>query len=279
MAKTKRPPQTRKKLGGPRVGEGGPRRDKADAVAQFSEQLSTSKTVLLTEYRGMTVSELAELRGVLREASADYKVYKNTLATIAVKNLGLDDLVQFLQGPTAFTFPVGDPVTAAKRLAEFAKKVPTLVIKGGLLEGKVLGADGVSALATLDSREVMLAKTAGMFLSPIQQAANLFAAAFNQVGSLLVQLRDKLPADGSAAPASDAAPAAEEPAAEPAADEPVAEVAATEEPVADVVATEEPAAEVAAPEDAPAETPEPASDDAPSATEGADGSTDGTTEG
>lgn len=260
MAKTKRPPQTRKKLGGPRISEGGPRRDKAAAVEDFSQRLSSSGTVLLTEYRGMTVTELAELRTTLRDAEADYKVYKNTLASIAAKNLGFEDLVQHLSGPTAFTFPTGDAVVVAKKLSEFAKRVPTLVIKGGLLEGKVLGADDVNALAKLDSREVMLAKAAGMFLSPIQQAANLFAAAFNQVGSLLVQLRDKLPADGAA------------PAAEP---EAVAEAAApSEEPEAPAEAAAssgepEAAAEPAAEAEAPAEEqPEATTDTQTDQTEG-----------
>jgi len=165
---------------------------------------------MLTEYRGMTVHELAELRTSLRDAGADYKVYKNTLATIAARNAGLDDLIQALEGPTAFAFASGDPVVVAKRLADFAKKVPTLILKGGVLDGRILSAGDVGALSTLDSREVMLAKAAGMFLSPIQKLANLFAAPLNQLGSLLVQLRDKTPGEASEAPAAEA-PAAEAP--------------------------------------------------------------------
>lgn len=207
MAKTKRPPQTKKKLGGPRLGDGGPRRDKAEAVEAIQAKLAGSSAVLLSEYRGMTVQELAELRAGLREAGAEYKVYKNTLASIAAKNAGLEGLLEHFQGPTAFAFASGDPVLAAKRLAEFSKKVPTLVLKGGVLEGKVLSAADVGALGALDSREVMLAKAAGMFITPIQQMANVFAAAFNQMGSLLIQLRDKLPADGT--PTTEAAPEAE----------------------------------------------------------------------
>lgn len=196
MAKAKRPPQTKKKLGGPKI-DGGHRRDKVHAVEDFQGRLSDAGAVLLTEYRGMTVGELAELRGQLREAGADYKVYKNTLATIAAKNAGLDDLVPLFQGPTAFTFTGSDPVPAAKKLADFAKKVPALVLKGGVLDRKVLSGKDVSALGALESREVMLAKAAGMFLSPIQQLANLFAAPLNQLGAVLAQLRDKLPASGT----------------------------------------------------------------------------------
>ena len=267
MAKTKRPPQTKKKLGGPRISEGGPRRDKADAVTEIQTKMADSSAVLLSEYRGMTVHELAELRESLREAGADYKVYKNTLATIAARNAGLDQLSEQCQGPTAFTFATGDPVIAAKKLSEFAKKVPTLVLKGGVLGARILNPADVTALGNLESREVMLAKAAGMFLSPIQGAVNLFAAGFNQLGAVLVQLRDKLPADGAAAPA---APAAEAPAAEAPVE---AETPATEAP-----ATEAPAAEAPA-TDAPAEDPvAEAADETPVAQAAAE-NTDESTEG
>jgi len=209
VAKAKRPPQTKKKLGGPRIGEGGPRQAKADAVADVQERLQQSSAVVLTEYRGMTVHELAELRGSLREAGADYKVYKNTLATIAARNAGLDELSAALEGPVAFAFTQGDPVIVAKRLSDFAKKVPALVLKAGVLDGRILTSGEVGALSALDSREVMLAKAAGMFLSPIQRLANLFAAPLNQLGSLLVQLRDKLPAEQPSADAAAPAPAAD----------------------------------------------------------------------
>jgi len=207
VAKAKRPPQTKKKLGGPRVGENGPRQAKADAVADVQQRLQGSSAVVLTEYRGMTVHELADLRRSLREAGADYKVYKNTLATIAARNVGLAELEPALEGPVAFAFTEGDPVVVAKRLSDFAKRVPTLILKGGVLEGRILSAGEVGALSTLDSREVMLAKAAGMFLSPIQKLANLFAAPLNQLGSLLAQLRDKLPAEQPSAPAAEEAPA------------------------------------------------------------------------
>ena len=248
MAKAKRPPQTKKKLGGPRVGENGPRQAKADAVADVQQRLQGSSAVVLTEYRGMTVHELADLRRRLREAGADYKVYKNTLATIAARNAGLAELEPSLEGPTAFAFTEGDPVVVAKRLSEFAKRVPTLVLKGGVLEGRVLSAGEIGALSTLDSREVMLAKAAGMFLSPIQKLANLFAAPLNQLGSLLVQLRDKLPGEQPSAPSAAEAPAPpveEAPAAqveEARSVEAVPEGSASAEPQAQEPSTEEAAA-------------------------------------
>jgi large subunit ribosomal protein L10 len=262
VAKAKRPPQTKKKLGGPRISEGGPRQAKATAVADVQERLQGSSAVVLTEYRGMTVHELAELRRSLREAGADYKVYKNTLATIAAHNVGLDDLAPALEGPTAFAFTQGDPVIVAKRLADFAKKVPALVLKAGVLDGRILSSGEVGALSALDSREVMLAKAAGMFLSPIQKLVNLFAAPLNQLGSLFAQLRDKMPGEQ---PSPDAAPeaaapeaAAPEAAAPEAAASPGVEAEAAPE-VAEVTsagsaATEDEARPVEAGQDTPAPT-------------------------
>jgi len=253
MAKAKRPPQTRKKLGGPRV-DGGPRRDKLAAVDAVQSRLEGATAVVLTEYRGMTVGELAQLRESLRSSGGEYKIYKNTLATIAARNLGLDELTTHFEGPTAFAFGTGDPVELAKKLADFAKKVPTLVLKGGILDRKVLSAKDVNALSSLESREIMLAKAAGMFLSPIQQLANLLAAGFNQMGAVLVQLRDKLPGDGAPAEAAPAEAAQEAPAAEaPAAEAPAAE--AEPEAAASGSPADEPAV-VAAAEEARAEEAE-----------------------
>ncbi|MFP5225152.1 MAG: 50S ribosomal protein L10 [Actinomycetota bacterium] len=249
MAKGK----TQKKLAG-RVGDDGPRQNKADSVADFKERYERSSAVLLTEYRGLKVNQLGDLRTKLRDAGAEYKVYKNTLATIAVRDLGIEEIAEMLEGPVATVFAVEDAVATAKALAEFAKEHEMLVIKGGLLDGKSLSADDVKGLAKLDSREVMLAKIAGMFQSPIQKTANLFASPLNKVGALFAQLRDKLPEGGAPteapaqtpteapadAPAEAAAPAAESaeaPAAEaseetPAADAP-AEAAAEETPAAE----------------------------------------------
>jgi large subunit ribosomal protein L10 len=258
VAKAKRPPQTKKKLGGPRIGEGGPRQAKASAVADVQERLQGSSAVVLTEYRGMTVHELADLRRSLREAGADYKVYKNTLATIAAHNVGLDDLAPALEGPTAFAFTHGDPVIVAKRLADFAKKVPALVLKAGILDGRILSSGEVGALSTLDSREVMLAKAAGMFLSPIQKLANLFAAPLNQLGSLLAQLRDKMPGEQPSPDAEPATPEAATP--EAASSEPVSPGAEAEAPEgAESPAASSTTEEEARPAEAVEESPAPES--------------------
>lgn len=224
----------------PRVADGGPRRDKVEAVEDFKERYGRSEAVVLTEYRGLDVNALGELRTKLREAGAEYRVYKNTLATIAVKDLGVEELAEMLNGPTATVFAMEDPVAAAKALSEFSKEHELLVLKGGLLGGKTLDAKGIAGLAKLDSREVMLAKIAGMMVSPIQSMANVLKASLNNLGSVLAQYRDQLPADGSAAPeAAPEAPAAEAPAEET----PAAEAA----PEAGPEATEEQPAEAEAP--------------------------------
>jgi large subunit ribosomal protein L10 len=190
VAKVKTGPKTRKKIGGPRLPEGGPRSNKVEAVANVRARF-TEVPVLLTEYRGLTVADLKALRRALA-GGAELKVVKNTLATIAAKEAGLEDLVPMLEGPVALAFVTGDIAKVAKDLAEFAKKTPALTIKGGVFEGKVLDEKGAKALSTLESREVMLAKIAGMSITPIQLAANVFAAGFNQLGAVLAQYRDKL---------------------------------------------------------------------------------------
>jgi large subunit ribosomal protein L10 len=163
---------------------------------------------LLTEYRGLKVAELGELRASLRGSSTEYRVLKNTLTSIAVREAGYEDLVGLLQGPTAVAFVHGDPVQAAKDLADFARSHPALVVKGGVLDGKVLGADEVRRLATLESREVLLARLAGLLQASAQQTVNLLAAPLRQVATMTAALRDKKaeeapPAEATAAPAAD----------------------------------------------------------------------------
>jgi len=192
VAKVKSGPKTRKKLGGPRPPDGGPRANKTATVATVKEKLTTGP-VLLTEYRGLTVAELKALRNALA-GGAELKVIKNTLATIAAREAGLEDLIPMLEGPTAIAFVTGDVAKVAKDLAEFAKKSPSLTLKGGVFEGKVLDGAQAKSLSTLESREVMLTKIASMAITPIQQTANVFAGGFNQLGAVLVQLKEKLAA-------------------------------------------------------------------------------------
>lgn len=165
-------------------------------VEAIKGRLDESVAALLTEYRGLKVGELGELRRELKSSSTEYRVLKNTLAGIAVKDQGHDGLLPMLQGPTAVAFVKGDPVQAAKSLSEFARNHPALVVKGGLLEGSVLGADQVRDLANLESREVLLAKIAGLLQAQTTKTAGLLAAPLRQVATMSAALRDKLQSEG-----------------------------------------------------------------------------------
>jgi len=217
-------------------------------VEAIKGRLEGSVAALLTEYRGLKVAELGELRASLRGSSTEYRVLKNTLTSIAVREAGYEDLVALLQGPTAVAFVHGDPVQAAKDLAEFARTHPSLVVKGGVMDGKVLGAAEVRQLATLESREVLLARLAGLLQASAQQAVSLLAAPLRQVATMTAALRDKTQGEEpSAAPATEAeaepeAPAAEAPAAE-ATEAPAVEGTTTD--TTDTTDTDEPAAEAA----------------------------------
>jgi large subunit ribosomal protein L10 len=179
-------------------------------VEAIKGRFDAAVAAVLTEYRGLTVSELGDLRKALRGSSTEYKVLKNTLASIAVRAQGHDDLVQYLEGPTAVAFVKGDPVQAAKDLTDFARSHPALIVKGGLVEGRVLPADEVRRLATLESRDVLLAMVAGLLQAQLQQAVNLFAAPLRQVATMTAALRDKRESEGGGAEAAAAeAPAAE----------------------------------------------------------------------
>ena len=136
------------------------RPDKAAAVAELTDQFRSSNAAVLTEYRGLTVAQLKELRRSLGE-NAQYAVVKNTLTKIAANEAGINTLDDLFSGPTAVAFVTGDPVESAKGLRDFAKDNPDLVIKGGVLDGKALSADEIKKLADLESREVLLAKLAG----------------------------------------------------------------------------------------------------------------------
>ncbi len=187
-------------------------------MRDISGRFSDATAALLTEYRGLTVTQIGEVRSALREAEADYKVLKNTLARIAVREVGLDELAGMLEGPTAIAFCRGDAVEAAKALDEATKKFPFLVVKGGVLRGKVIDAEQARALARLESREVLLAKTAMLFNAPAQQAVNVLAALLRNLGSMLAQVAAKKEAGEGFAPAASgtepSAPSGEEPATE-----------------------------------------------------------------
>ena len=208
------------------------RPDKAASVADITERFNDSDAALLTEYRGLKVSEIAEVRTALRASETDYKVLKNTLARIAVREVGLEELVEMLTGPTAIAFIKGDAAAAAKALDEASKKFPVLTIKGGVLDGKIISAEQAKQLAKLEPREVLLAKIAMLMNSPAQQTVNVFGALLRDLGSMLAQViaqkESEAPAPAAEAPVAEI-PAAEAPDADAPADEVVAEAVPTEE--------------------------------------------------
>jgi len=177
--------------------------EKTAAIAEITDKFRESGAAVLTEYRGLTVKQLSELRGSLR-GHATYAVVKNTLTEIAAKEAGITAFDGQLQGPTAIAFITGDPVEAAKGLRDFAKAHPLLVIKAGVLDGKALSPEEITKLADLESREVLLAKLAGAMKGSLNKAAYLFAAPLSQAVRTVDALRAKVEANGPAAAATPA---------------------------------------------------------------------------
>ncbi|MBD8057393.1 50S ribosomal protein L10 [Cellulomonas sp. JH27-2] len=174
------------------------RPDKAAAVAELTDKFRESNAAVLTEYRGLTVAQLKQLRVAL-SGNATYAVVKNTLTAIAAKDAGLTGLDDALAGPSAIAFVNGDPVEAAKGLRDFAKANPALVIKGGVLDGRALTAAEVTKLADLESREVLLAKAAGAMKAKLYQAAYVFTANTAQAARVIDALRQKQESEAAAA--------------------------------------------------------------------------------
>ena len=196
-----------------------PRPEKVAVVDEVREKMAGADAALLTEYRGLTVKQLAELRRALRPAGGDYKVYKNTLVRFAAREVVEDRLDSMLTGPTAIAFVQGDPAAVAKALREYARGHQALVLKGGLLGDKIVTAQDVEALADLPSRDVLLAQLAGAFQAPLVKLAGLLQALPRNFAYGLKALIDErsgpdaaLPAD---TPTTEPAPEPEpEPAAE-----------------------------------------------------------------
>ena len=231
-----------------------PRPDKVEVVDEVRERLEGSSASVVTEYRGLTVAAMAELRRTLRAAGGDYKVFKNTLVKLAVEGGDHAALADLLQGPTAIAFVEGDVSAVAKALRDFAKANPELVIKGGVLDGNALSASDLTALADLPSREVLLARLAGLIASPMSTMASLFKAVPQSFAYGLKALIESMPAEEApaAAPAEDAAPAEEAPAEDAA---PADAEAAADEAPADAVAETADAADEAPVADAEADAP------------------------
>src|SRR2546430_12057672 len=178
------------------------RLDKPAAVAELTEHFRSSSATLLTEYRGLTVAQITNLRRTLGRETT-YAVAKNTLAKRAAAEAGITRLDALFTGSTALAFVSGDPVDAAKRLREFAKAHPLLVIKGGVFEGKAISAAEVGRLADLESREVLLAKLAGAMKANLSKAAALFQAPLSQAIRTVAALQDKREKDSGSAPADE----------------------------------------------------------------------------
>jgi large subunit ribosomal protein L10 len=228
-----------------------PRPEKVAVVEEIRTKLAEADATVLTEYRGLTVHELAVLRASLRVTGTEYKVFKNTLARRAVADSGLDGVAAMFEGPVAIAFVRGDAAGAAKALRDFGRNNPALVLKGGLLGARIITAVEIEALAELPSRDVLLAQVAGVFQAPLTKAAGLFQAFTRNFAygvKALIDQRGGVP-DEPEAPAVEA----------PAAEAPAAEVVEAEETVAEAQTAEAPEASAAV--EAPT-TPEPVASDA-----------------
>lgn len=205
-----------------------PKPEKVERVAELKRRIEGSDALLLTEYRGLSVSDISALRRALGEGGATFAVVKNTLMQRAANDAGIAELDQYLAGPSAVAFVSGDPVAAAKKVVDAAKLYPLLVLKGGYMDGKVLTADDAKALASLESREVMLSKIAGLLKGEMSKAAALFVSAQSKFVGLLEAYKDKFPA-----PAEEAPEAAAEPEPEAAPDEAAPDEETSEAPASD----------------------------------------------
>jgi large subunit ribosomal protein L10 len=207
---------------------------KTAAVAELADSFRNSNGAVLTEYRGLTVAQLKELRRSLGD-HATYAVVKNTLTKIAADQAGIDGLTDLLVGPSAVAFVTGDPVEAARGLRDFAKANPHLVIKGGVLEGKPVTVDQINKMADLESREILLSKMAGALNASLVNAVTLFSAPLSQAARLVAALQAKREADGETLPVAEA----DETEAEAEVDETEAEAEVDETPVDEVAAPAE----------------------------------------
>ncbi|HSB82230.1 MAG TPA: 50S ribosomal protein L10 [Candidatus Methylomirabilis sp.] len=165
------------------------RTEKATSIAELREKLGSARSAVLTDFRGLSVADLTELRTLLRKSAVEYAVVKNTLAKIAVKDTTLAGLSAYLEGPTAIAISRADPVAASKVLSTWGKTRPTFSVKGGMVEGKIVGPAEIAALGDLPSREVLLARMAGAFQAPLQGLVQVLAATIRSLAVVLDQVR------------------------------------------------------------------------------------------
>lgn len=152
------------------------REKKELTVKSIKEKFDNAKGVILTDYRGLSVKEISELRTELRKSGIEYKIYKNTLTKIAIEKNNYEGIDDYLEGPSAFAFDFESEIGAAKALSDYAKKQKKLVIKAGIIEGKVIDPNAIKEYASLPSREELLAKILGTFNAPVQQIVTVLAA-------------------------------------------------------------------------------------------------------
>ena len=247
---------------------------KIAVVDEVRSRIGEASASIVSEYRGLSVAELAELRTALAAVGGDYRIFKNTLVRRAIDGGEYQPLSEYLSGPSALTFVQGDVSAVAKALKDFARANPLLVIKGGLADGSLLSSSDLAALADLPSRDVLLARIAGALAAPMQQLAGLLQALPRNLAYGLSALIEQREAGGEKLPEPEA-PAAEDTAAEA----PPEEATAAEAPAAEAEAS--PVAEVEASAPAVAEAPEEADGEADAAPEeaageaaGADGAAD-----
>ena len=233
-----------------------PRPEKVQAVADIKERLENARAVFVAEYAGLSVQQQQELRRGLRDTDAEFKVVKMTLAKRAAAELGYDELVELLVGPTGLAFADEDAVGSAKSLKDFAGDNPALVIKGGVLAGQALTPERISELAELEPREVQLAKIAGAMKAPLTNMAGLLAAMPRTIASMMQQLVEKKESGAAPAGEPDEGDAAEEATATPEEASSTDEAPAAEADAADEPADEAEPAETAETEAEPAETAE-----------------------
>lgn len=167
------------------------RPEKVQAVADIREGLESAEAVFLTEYRGLSVQAVQDLRRALRNSGAEYKVVKMTLAKLAAGDAGIDGLDDYLAGPTALAFAKSDPVATAKALKDFSKDHEVFTLKAGYLSGNILSPEEISRLAEIEPREILLAKIAGAAKAPLFAAAGMFASFTRDAASMFSQLLDK----------------------------------------------------------------------------------------
>lgn len=168
-----------------------PTPEKVQAVTDIRERLEGAEAIFLTEYRGLTVQAVQELRRALRESGADYKVVKMTLAKLAASDAGIEGMEEFLSGPTAIAFAQSDVVATAKALKDFSKSNEVFVLKAAFLSGDILTPEEVSKLAEIEPLEVLLAKIAGAAKAPLFKAAGMFGSFTRDAASMFSQLLDK----------------------------------------------------------------------------------------